>query len=56
MVVVVFDEVVLGAIDIFAAEQGAGGEAAEDLDNGIIHEVGQCVPLLWGLLHFVCVQ
>ena len=42
MVVVVFDEAVLGAIDTFAVEQGAGREAAKDLDNGIIHEVGQC--------------
>ena len=31
MVVVVLDEAVLGAIDTFVAEQGAGGEAAEDL-------------------------
>ena len=38
MVVVVRDEVVLGAIDIFVAEQGVGEEAAEDLDNGIIWE------------------
>jgi hypothetical protein len=50
MVVVVRDEVVLGATD-----QGVGGEAAEDLDNNIIHEAGQCVPLVGGLLHFVCV-
>ena len=40
MVVVVLDEVVLGAIDTFGSEQGVGGEAAEDLDNGIVHEVG----------------
>ena len=56
MVVVVRDEVVLGAIDTFAAKQGAGGEAVEDLDNGIVHEASQCVPLVRGLLHFVFVQ
>jgi hypothetical protein len=50
MVVVVRDEVVLGATD-----QGVGGEAAEDLNNSIIHEAGQCVPLVGGLLHFVYV-
>ena len=55
MVVVVLDEVVLGAIDTFAAEQGAGGEAAEDLDNNIICEADQCIPLVGGLLYFVCV-
>ena len=55
MVVVVFDEVVPRATDTFVAEQGAGREAAEDLDNGIVHEAGQCVPLVGGLLHFVCV-
>ena len=53
---VVQDEASLGAIDTFAAEQGAGGEAAEDLENDILHEVGQCVPLVGGLLHFVSVQ
>ena len=26
--------------------KGAGGEAAEDLDNGIVREAIQCVPLL----------
>ena len=54
MVVVVLDEAVLEATDTFVAEQGAGAEVAEDLDNGIIHEAGQCVPLVGGLLHFVC--
>ena len=56
MVVVVRDAVVLGATDTFAAEQGAGEEAVEDLDNGIVREAGQCVPLIGGLLYFVCVQ
>jgi hypothetical protein len=37
---VVLDEVFLGATDTFAAEQGAGREAAEDLNKDIIHEVG----------------
>ena len=56
MVVVARDEAVLGALDTFAAEQGAGREAAEDLDNGIVCEDGQGVPLVGGLLHFVYVQ
>ena len=55
MVVVVRDEMVLGVTDTFVAEQGAGKEAAEDLDNGIVREAGQCVPLVGGLLHFVSV-
>ena len=53
MVVVVLDEVVPAATDTFTAEQGASGEAAEDLDNGIIREAGQYVPLVGGLLYFV---
>ena len=40
MVVGVWDETVLGVIDTFAAEQGADGEAAEDLDSDIIREAG----------------
>ena len=55
MVVVVLDEAVPGATDTFVAEQGLGGEAVEDLDNGIILEASQCVPLVGGLLHFVSV-
>ena len=53
MVVVVLDEAVPGATDTFAVEQGAGREAVEDLNNGIIREAVQCVPLVGGLLHFV---
>ena len=56
MVVGVQDEFFLGATNTFTAEQGAGGEAVEDLENGILHEAGQCVPLIGGLLHFVNVQ
>ena len=56
MVVVVRDEAVLGATDTFAVEQGAGREAVEDLNNGIIHEASQCVPLVGGLFHLICVQ
>ena len=56
MVVVVRDEAVLGVTDTFEAEQGAGGEASEDLNKGIICEASQCVPLVGGLLHFVYVQ
>ena len=54
MVVGVRDEVFLGVTDTFAAEQRAGGEVAEDLENNILHEAGQCVPLVGGLLHFIC--
>ena len=53
---VVRDEASLGATDTFVVEQGAGGEAAEDLDKDIVHEAGQCVPLVGGLLHFVSVH
>ena len=45
----------LGATDTFAAKQGVGGEVAEDLKNDIVHEAGQCIPLVGGLLHFVSV-
>jgi len=50
--IVVRDEAFLGATDTLA-EQGAGGEVAEDLNNDIVREAGQCVPLVGGLLHFV---
>ena len=50
---VVRDEASPGVTDTFLAEQGASGEATEDLDKDIVHEVGQCVPLVGGLLHFV---
>ena len=53
---VVRDEAFLGAIDTFVAEQRAGREALEDLDKDIIHEAGQCVPLIRGLLHFISVH
>ena len=53
---VVRDEASLGATDTFAAKQGAGGEAVEDLDKDIIHEASQCVPLIGGLLHFISVR
>jgi hypothetical protein len=33
-----------------------GGDAVEDLNNDIVHEVGQCIRLVGGLLHFVYVQ
>ena len=51
---VVRDEAVLGVTDTFATQQGAGGEAVEDLNNDIVREAGQCIPLVGGLLHFVC--
>ena len=53
---VVRDETSLGAIDTITAEQGAGGEAVEDLDKDIVHEASQCIPLVVGLLHFVSVH
>ena len=53
MVAGVRDEVFLGGTNTFAAEQGAGGETAEYLDNGIIREAGHCVPLIGGLLYFI---
>ena len=56
MVVGVRDEVSPRATDTFVAEQGAGGEATEDLDHSIVREAGQCVPLVGGLLYFVYVQ
>ena len=52
MVVGVLDEVFLGVIDKFAAEQGADGELVEDLKNDILREAGQCVPIVGGRLHF----
>ena len=54
--IVVRDEAIPGATDTFAAEQGVSGEAAEDLDNGIVHEAGQCIPPVGGLLHFISVH
>jgi hypothetical protein len=56
MVVGVQDEVFPGAINTFAAEQGSDGKAVKDLQNDILYEHGQCVPLVRDLLHFVSVQ
>ena len=56
MVVGVRDEVFLGATNTFTAKQGVGREAMEDLENNILHEASQCIPLVGGLLHFVSVQ
>ena len=53
---VVRDEAFLGAIDTFVAEHRAGGEVMEDLDKDIIHEAGQCIPLVGALLHFINVH
>ena len=50
--IVVGDEVVLGATYTFAAQQGAGKEAGEDLYNNIFCEAGQCIPVVGGRLHF----
>lgn len=47
------DESFPGFTDHFAAEQGAGGEEAEDPDNDIVREAGKRArPLVAGLLHF----
>jgi len=43
---VVGDEAVLGVIDTFVAQQGAGKEGAKDLQNKILYEAGQCVPVV----------
>jgi hypothetical protein len=40
MVVVVLDEAILRATDTFAAEQGVGEEAVEDLNTDIVREAG----------------
>ena len=53
---VVRDEAFLGATYTFAAEQRASQEAVEDLNNGIVREAGQYVPLIGDLIHFICVQ
>ena len=49
---VVGDEAVLGVIDTFVAQQGAGREGAKDLQNKILCEASQCVPIIGGRLHF----
>ena len=49
---VVGDEALLGVIDTFAGEQGAGREVAEDLQNKILCEAVLCVPVVGGHLHF----
>ena len=49
---VVGDEALPGVIDTFVGEQGAGGEAAEGIQNKIIYEAGLCVPIFGGRLHF----
>jgi hypothetical protein len=41
---------------MFAVEQGADREAAEDLKKDILWEPGQCVPIVGGLLYFISVQ
>ena len=48
---VVGDEAVLGVMDTFVAQQAAGEEAAEDLQNNIFCEASQCVPVVRGRLH-----
>ena len=49
---VVRDEAFPRATDTFAAEQGVGGEAAEDLENVILYEASQRIHLVVGLLYF----
>ena len=50
--IVVGDEALPGATYMFAVEQGAGREAAEDLQDNILCEAGQWVPVVGGRLHF----
>jgi hypothetical protein len=49
---VVRDEALSGATNTFEGEQGVGGEAAEDLQNKILREASQCIPVVGGRLHF----
>ena len=42
---------VLGAIDILAVAQGAGGEVAEDEDKDMVYQDGHFIPLVGVLLH-----
>ena len=52
---VVQDEASIGVTDTFVAEQGAGGDVAEDLKNDILREAGQCVPLVGASsISYVC--
>ena len=45
-------EAILGATDTFVAQQGVGGEPVVDLENDILCEADQYVPVVRGLLHF----
>ena len=49
---VVGDEALPGVIDTFVGEQGAGEEAAEDLQNNILYEASQCIIAVGDRLHF----
>jgi hypothetical protein len=49
---VVKDEALPRVTDTFAREQGAGEEAAEDLQNNVLCEASQCVHVVGGRLHF----
>jgi hypothetical protein len=44
------DEAIPGATHTLAATQGAGGEAMEDKDQGIVYEDVYFIPLVGGLL------
>jgi hypothetical protein len=45
------DEAILGATHTLVATQGAGGEATEDKDQGVVYEDVYYIPLVGGLLH-----
>jgi hypothetical protein len=49
--IVIGDEALLGVRDIFAGEQGIDEEMVEDLQNKILYETGQCIPIVRGC-HF----
>ena len=48
------DKVVPRMTDTLAATQGAGGEALEDEDEGMVCEDDHLVPLVGGLLSIFC--
>ena len=56
MVIGALNEGFLGVTYTFATEQEAGREVEGDLENDILREASECVPLVGGLLHFVSVQ
>jgi hypothetical protein len=48
---VIGDEALLEVRDTFAGEQGTDEKMVEDLQNKILYEAGQCIPIVGGC-HF----